>query len=307
VPQTFVLTDAKTNATESPLWDVREQRLYWAGHLDGLLFSSAADGTDVRVWRFPGLLTAFALREAGGAIVCSGTRIFLFDLDTNEAVEALDVGGAPAMNLNDGKVDRDGRFVIGLTDLELLVKTRQGDAEAQASPRGGYYRIDKAMALSPVTTGIAVSNGPCFSPDGGTFYCGDSLAQRIYEVEYAGDAGSQSPRGVLATFTGDGEEGRPIMPDGATVDADGHIWVAAVNGGEIRRYAPDGRLARRITFPVPRPTSVAFGGIDMNILYVTSMAGEGIGEDKQATPLAGSLFAIHGLGVRGIPERRFAA
>ncbi len=303
---TYILTMGAT-ATECPVWDVQEQRLYWAGHLDGMLFSSTQDGQDVRVWRVPGLLTAFALREAGGAIVCSGTRVCLLDLNTSELTEAVDLGGTPAMNLNDGKVDRQGRFVIGLTDLELLLNVRASRASAGSPARGGYYGLDTSLSASLLTDGIGVTNGPCFSPDGSTLYCADSLKQRIYAMDYDVACGRASNRRVIAAFDGTSPEGRPIMPDGATVDEEGFIWVAAINGGEIRRYAPDGTLASRLAFPVQRPTSVAFGGRNMDVLYVTSAASEGleVGEPARTAPLAGAVFAIRGLGVRGIPERRF--
>jgi L-arabinonolactonase len=94
------------------------------------------------------------------------------------------------------------------------------------------------------------------------------------------------------------------FPDGATVDAEGYVWSAAVYGGQLLRFAPDGGLDRAIGMPVRPVTSVMFGGPDLDVLYVTSMA-RAIKGVKPAEREAGHLFAIYGLGVRGVPEPRF--
>lgn len=72
------------------------------------------------------------------------------------------------------------------------------------------------------------------------------------------------------------------------------------------RYRPDGNIDRVIQIPVRRVTSVAFGGAGLDILFVTSMA-HGLQPDAVADhPLRGALFAVHGLGVTGMVEPRFA-
>src|SRR5262249_23735333 len=96
------------------------------------------------------------------------------------------------------------------------------------------------------------------------------------------------------------------LPDGATVDEEGFVWVATYEGGEIRQYAPDGRVVRRLALPV-HPTSVMFGGPELDVLFVTTRGAADVpGRRAQVDPLGGSVFAIHGLGVRGVPEVRVA-
>jgi sugar lactone lactonase YvrE len=155
---------------------------------------------------------------------------------------------------------------------------------------------------------IGITNGPCFSPDGTIFYCNDSWIRQVYAFDYDPASGSASTRRLLAAFDDYMPSTEVPRPDGATVDEEGFVWVAAVYGGEIRRYSPEGVLERRIGFPLPKPTSVAFGGPALDVLYVTSMASRGSELDGtvDAGPLAGSVIAIRGLGVRGVPERRFA-
>uniref|UniRef100_UPI0035CBD7BE SMP-30/gluconolactonase/LRE family protein n=1 Tax=uncultured Sphingomonas sp. TaxID=158754 RepID=UPI0035CBD7BE len=100
---------------------------------------------------------------------------------------------------------------------------------------------------------------------------------------------------------------------GATVDSEGYYWVAQVIGGDLVRYAPDGTVDRRIGMPVKNITSVMFGGDNLDEIYVTSMArvkhlsvhDHFVAEEKPQFS-AGALFCIRGLGIRGLPETRFA-
>ena len=103
------------------------------------------------------------------------------------------------------------------------------------------------------------------------------------------------------------------VADGSTVDEEGCLWNAQVIGGELVRYAPDGSVERRIGMPVKNVTSVMFGGDDLDVLYVTSMARvqhpavhDMFAVEAKPQFLAGGLFAVTGLGIRGVPEPRFA-
>jgi sugar lactone lactonase YvrE len=154
---------------------------------------------------------------------------------------------------------------------------------------------------------IGVSNGPCFSPDGATLYWGDSWARVIYAFDYDRATGQVGDQRTLARFHDDSPPGVAAVPDGSTVDTEGGIWVAACYGGEIRRYAPDGSLERRIDVPVVSPTSVGFGGSELDILFITSIREAMFPDERHRTgPLAGTVLAVRGLGVRGVPETRFA-
>ena len=62
----------------------------------------------------------------------------------------------------------------------------------------------------------------------------------------------------------------PGRQDGATVDADGFVWNAHIFAGRVVRYDPHGRIEREIEVPTSRVTSCAFGGRDLNILYITT-------------------------------------
>jgi sugar lactone lactonase YvrE len=94
-------------------------------------------------------------------------------------------------------------------------------------------------------------------------------------------------------------------PDGATVDSDGFLWIAGYDGWCVTRYAPDGKVDRVIDLPVRAPTSCAFGGPDLDTLFITTARQRMSEEELAPQPLAGSVLAVK-VGVRGLPEPRFA-
>lgn len=286
-----VVVDVKTTLGEGPLWDVEEQRLYWIDSFDGRVFRATADGREIRSWDVPMKIGSMALRKDGGAVVSLARGFHFLDFRTGDVELIVDPEPDKINNrLNDGKVDRRGRFVAGSMDT------------MEEGPNGALYRLDPDLSLHKLDDGIVVSNGPCWSPDGRTFYFADTWSGEIWAYDYDPDAGSVSNR---RTFTKVDTSGGGAA-DGSTVDAEGFLWNAQVYDGKLVRYAPDGSVDRVVEMPVRKVTSVMFGGPDLDILYVTSMAKPPLPRFPGDPVLRGSLFAIHGLGIRGIPEPRFA-
>ena len=159
------------------------------------------------------------------------------------------------------------------------------------------------MSVTKVESGIIVSNGPCWSPDDKIFYFADSWSGEIWKYDYDVETGKVSNRSVFTKVnTANGG-----AADGATVDAEGCVWSANVYDSKLYRYTPDGKVERIIEMPVKKVTSVNFGGPNMDVLYVTSMAKPPLPRFPGDGVLRGSLFAITGLGIKGIPEPRFGA
>jgi sugar lactone lactonase YvrE len=218
------------------------------------------------------------------------TGFHLLDFKSGECVPITDPeADLPTTRLNDGKVDRRGRFLAGSMDMD------------EAGPNGALYRLDPDFSIHLLEDKIICSNGPCWSPDGRTFYFCDTWSEEISAYDYDLETGTPSNKRTFTSF-----KGGKGAPDGATVDGEGFVWSAAVYSGELRRFAPDGSLDRIIEMPVLKVTSVMFGGPELDILYVTSMAKPPLPRFPEDGPLGGSLFAVTGLGIRGVPERRFA-
>lgn len=295
-PTVRVLTERPMRSGESPVWDVAAGRLWWIDNAEHLVHSCAADGGALASWDPERLVTAVAPCALGGVILASGRRLVHLDPATGEVRElaALPPGGTP---FNDAKVDRSGRFVVGTVDGRLFGP--HAGAVAEDDLRGGLVRLDEDLELGPVADGIGISNGPCFSIEGSKLFCSDSWTRRIHAYDYDAGSGAASNRRVFAQFDDD------ARPDGATVDAEDHLWVADYDGGAVRRYDPDGGLDRSIAVPVSHPSSVMFGGTELEILYVTSSVHDAAG-DTGSNPLDGHVLAIDDLGVHGVPERPFA-
>lgn len=288
-----ILLDVKTTLGEGPLWDADQQRLYFIDSFDGRVFRTTVDGGELRAWDLPQKIGSMALRKDGlGAVVSLQRGFHLLDFKTGDVTLIHDPEPGFANNrINDGKVDKQGRFVAGSMDT------------LEEGPNGALYSLSTDFKVTKLDSNIVCSNGPCWSPDGRTFYFADTWSGEIWAYDYDLATGSVSNRRTFTTVDTSGGG----AADGATVDAEGCVWSALVYDGKLVRYAPDGMVERIIDMPVKKVTSVMFGGPSLDILFVTSMTKPPLPRFPGDGPLRGSLFAIHGLGIRGLPEMRFGA
>ena len=151
---------------------------------------------------------------------------------------------------------------------------------------------------------IGISNGIEWSLDAKTMYYIDSLPKRVvYSFDYDETAMSILNQKVLIDYATDNSLG---LPDGMCRDSEGKLWIAAPQAGNVTRWDPvNGEKLMQIKLPVVKPTSCCFGGPNYDVLYVTSgIFGAGTDELKEY-PLSGALFAITGLGVKGLPANAF--
>ncbi|RMS74408.1 SMP-30/gluconolactonase/LRE family protein [Pseudomonas savastanoi] len=288
-----IVVDVKTTLGEGPVWDVEQQRLYWIDSFDGRVLRCTDDGRELRAWDIGQKIGSMALRRSGdAALVALQTGIYNLDLPTGDIELIVDPEpGLPDNRFNDGKVDRHGRFIVGSMD------TREDQASAK------LYRLDPDLSLHTLDEGIIVSNGPCWSPGGETFYFADTWSGDIWAYDYDNTSGAVANRRTFAKV----DTSAGGAADGCTVDAEGCLWQALVYAGKLVRYTPDGQVDRIIDMPVKKVTSLTFGGPNLDTLYVTSMARPPLPRFPEDGQQRGALFAITGLGVQGIAERRFAS
>jgi sugar lactone lactonase YvrE len=276
-----VVDDAGALLGEAPYWSPRERRLYW---VDMLRPAWHRTGNPPR--RLPRLASAAVPRRRGGAVLVHPSGLFRVDDDQGATLLAHPEAGHPDQRYNDAKCDPQGRLVVGTLDTS----GRAG--------RGRLWRIDTDGAASLLDEGFTTANGLAWSPDGATLYFADSGPRTIHAYDYDA-SGKASRRRVFATL----EPG--VKPDGLATDAEGGLWVAVWDGWRLERYAADGRRTKVVRLPVPRPTSVAFGGADLSTLFVTSARARLDPESLDAAPQSGALFAVDA-GVRGVPVALFA-
>jgi len=273
---------------ESPVWDGRRGRIYWVDGVSRLIRAHDPETGAFHSWQSPSTVGSIALGDGDTLVAGLVDGIYRLDLATGAFSPVFRPDPVdPAIRFNDGKNDRQGRFLCGSMGIH-------------ADPLGKLYRVDAAGRAQVFASGIRISNALSFSPDGGTMYFADSLERKIRAYDYStDDAPLNGPRMLIDTDPyGSG-------PDGATVDAEGGIWVCLVQTGKIARFLPDGTLDRMIDAPTDMPSCVAFGGADLATLFVTSIKDSGSGRAISKHPEGGMLYAIDGLGVRGLPEARF--
>jgi sugar lactone lactonase YvrE len=282
--------DARAQLGECPVWSADEQALYWVDILAPALhrFNPASGAT--RTWIMPEAIGSFGLCERGGAVLALASGFHRFDLESGalQAIAKVDAG-QPATRFNDGKVSPDGRFWAGTMDQELLSR-----------PIGALYRLDPDGRCERVLDGLIVSNGLAWTADGRTMLHSDSKSQIVHAYDYDRTLGRVSRRRILARP--DEATGRP---DGGATDALGYYWSAGISAGVLNRWAPDGRLDRRIELPCAAPTCPCFGGPDLKTLYVTSLRHGLTEEQLEHSPLSGGIFALD-VDVPGVPVARFA-
>ena len=283
-----VFSKDRNDLGEGPLWDVEEQRLYWIDSYGPTVYSADVHGMDRKSWTLPEPVGSLALREKGGAIVSLRSGFYALNFKSGEVSRIAQThSGELTPRMNDGKVDRQGRFVAGSMDFE------------ERNAVGKLFRLDHDLSVHELDHSIICSNGPCFSLDGKTLYFADTGKKVIYAYGYDTVTGNVLSRRIFASF-----EGQRGLPDGATVDAEGYLWSCEVYSGRLIRFDPNGVVERIVGLPVQSTTSLIFGGPNLDIAFVTSMARPYNGNYHREHE-AGCVFAVHGLGVRGVPEPRF--
>lgn len=275
-----LVLDLKNKLGEGPVWNAAEGVLYWVDIQDNCFFRYDPVSGDLKRFDVGMVIGTVVVRESGGFVLALKDGFYFFDGATGE--KTLLHSPEPDNRFNDGGCDRQGRFWAG---------TASGEG------KGALYRLDTDLSLHKMQPGIFISNGIGWSPDNRTMYYTDSTPRIIWAYDFDPDTGAISNRRDFAKID-DGD----AVPDGLTVDSDGYIWSCHWDGWKVRRYAPDGSIERDVPVPVQRPTSVMFGGANLDDLYITS-SGNGFADDA-SQPHAGGLFRLK-THVRGMIEPAF--
>ena len=272
---------------EGPFWDARTDELGWVDIPGGLLHLLDPRTGEQRTADVGEPLGAAVPHARGGwALAVAGGFAWLpaLDLPVKPLVPVDDAGGT--LRMNDGKCDPAGRFWAG---------TMAYDYESTPGA-GSLYRLDLDGSVTQVLTGVTISNGLDWTPDGRTMYYVDSLAGGVDVLDVDPATGDVRNRRRLVDVDNDTSSAQGItVPDGLTLDRQGCLWVAVYGGQAVRRYAPDGQLLAVVELPGRVPTSCAFGGPGLDELYIT--CGDA-GAD-------GAPLLVCRPGVTGLPTRPF--
>lgn len=241
---------------EGPHWDEREESIYWTD-IDGKRFYRYLWREQRHELVHQGFsVNGFCLQQDAGFLVTSSQGVWLWEPGKDPLLLASSADGEEC-RLNDCLADLEGRVYSGSFHL----------GEDESSPSSFLFRIDTDGSVHIADEGIGFSNGLAFSPDCATLYFTDTTARCIYAYDWRRSDGALRNRRVFVRI--DRSEG---LPDGLTVDADGFLWCAHWFGGCVTRYDPDGKRERRVEIPASQTSSLAFGGPDLDEVYVTSAA-----------------------------------
>lgn len=272
---------------EGPAWSADEGRIYWFDIQGKRLNWLSPDDGGRGVYDLPMRASVATPCAQGGLILVTEAGLGRFDPMTGKlTIEApMDLG--PGFRTNDGKIDVAGRLWWSSMD------------DDGGKRLGKLFRTDPDGQTHVVLDDVHIANTVSCSPSGEAYYFADSVKQTLWRFPMSA-AGDLGPRAVFATTKG--EDG---APDGSAVDAEGYLWNAQWGAWRVVRYAPDGQIDRIIPMPVGQPSSCAFGGPNLETLYVTSARENLSMADLEAQPLAGSLFAFEP-GVRGLALPAFS-
>ena len=293
--------DARNATGESPVWHGAEQALYWVDIPARTLCRWSLVTGQYSSWLAPEMLACIApsgLGKSGhsGPSWVAGAESGVFQLSPQtdgqlgfKRLASVDHAMA-GMRFNDGRCDRQGRFLAGTMLMNMAAGARVGCVYSYQN------NIEGGSELSKLLDGFITPNGMAFSPDGRTMYLSDShpSVQSVWAFDYDIETGTPSRRRLFIDMNP-----LPGRPDGAAVDADGCYWICGNDAGLVHRFTPDGKLDRSLAVPVKKPAMCAFGGANLDTLFVTSIRPEGV--DLSDQPLAGAVLALRP-GVSGLPE-----
>ena len=278
--------NARATLGEGPVWDDRTACLYWVDIVQSQLLiydtMKPAASTNMSITPY---VSSIVPRQLGGIALTLQDGFYAYDLQRRKLTLLAGVEADAADNrFNDGKCDPSGRYVAGTMSM----------SDQQAS--GALYQLDTDLKVRRLIPDVSISNGLAWTEDGSTMYYIDTPTRQVMAYDY--DLATGAIRGGRAVIEFPEDQG---FPDGMTIDTEGMLWIAHWGGWQVSRWNPTtGRKLSFIPVPASQVTSCAFGGPNLDQLYITT-AREGL--DAQALekqPLAGGLFRAS-LDIKGRP------
>ena len=285
-----VACDTVASLGEGAIWDYKNNRLLWIDGTEGKVFIyTPSDGKnkEISVGKTIGTIVPY---EKNKVVVALSDGIYELDLET-EKLTFICSPENPVLEgnrYNDGKCDAQGRLWVGTMDMK------------EETGKAGLYILKGNGECQQVLKNVIVSNGICWSLDGKKMYYHDSPLRTISVFDCDLNKSILSGRKEVVKMPDDMGN-----PDGNTIDADGMVWVANWGGACVSKWNPNtGEMLQKIDVPAYNVASVAFGGENLEDLYITTTSIR-MPEDKVSLyPDAGKLFVCQP-GCKGIKANYF--
>lgn len=273
-----LLIDLPLDTGECPHWNPIDNCLYWIDVPSGRVYRYAAESGKTEV-------VYYAKQQVGSLLIAEDGSLILgleegrVENWSQKEVRVLCQGieEQRGNRFNDGIVDPQGRILLG---------TMPGKGTG-----GRLYRFSVNGSIEILLADAGQSNGMAFSFDGATLYHTDTLRRTISAYAYG-----QAPLTGGQTIVRLVED--KSVPDGLAIDAEGRLWSAHFGGHKLCCYGVDGTELESVELPVARPTSLAFGGKDLDRMFITSAGGP---DRKALGRYAGSVF-VEKISPKGMPS-----
>ena len=250
-----LVIDIKTDLGECPTWDYKSECLYWIDIYGCKIYKYVPATNEIRVWETPSSVGSIALHEDGNMIVALTDGVYYFDLGTEVYTLIVDFTFNKNLRFNDGKCDPKGRFWVG----SMAVDQECSDA-FQA---GALYKMDK-MRLKEMISDVSISNGLAWWQS--RMYYIDTYTNEVVSYDFDENLGKITNKSLCISF-----QDEIGCPDGMTIDEQGMLWIAHWGGYKVSRWDPKtGKKIEEIKVPAENVTSITFGGIQLNELYITT-------------------------------------
>ena len=274
--------DAKASLGEGPIWDPRLQVLWWIDITLKRLHQFNPANQTHQTFELGQMIGTVVPRKKGGLMLATEQGFVAYDPDSQSLAPLTDPeSDRPETRFNDGKCDPAGRFWAG---------TMARDESAGA---GSLYCLETDGRCTRKLGDITVANGIVWTADTSTMYYIDSPTRRIDAFDFDPRSGDLSGRRTAVEIP----EGMGY-PDGMSIDSEDNLWVGLWAGWAVGHFDPrTGKLLSTLDIPSANVTACAFGGPNLEDLYITT-ARERSG-DPAKQPHAGGLFRARP-GVRGV-------
>ena len=279
-----LVLDTKSELGEGAIWNYKTGELIWV-NIKGEILNFYNPKTESNREMFTGQMIGTVVpAESGKVMVALQNGIYSYDPDSGAKKLIVDPeADKPDNRFNDGKCDPAGRFWVGTMSL------------VGAKNAGALYRLDADSTIHKMIDGVGISNGIVWSADKSKMYYIDTPTRKVMGYDYDNETGDISnPKVAVEIPDGIG------YPDGMTIDKKDNLWVALWGGSAVACFNPEnGELLRKIEVPAKNVTSCAFGGDDLETLYITTARESTSDEDLERFPHAGGVFKVRP-GVKGV-------
>jgi sugar lactone lactonase YvrE len=267
---------------EGPIWH-QERLLYVDIESHKILAFTPATGEE-KIWNVGQRVGTVVPRAQGGLVWAGDDGFFFLNEDTGVSTPIANPEPDLADNrFNDGKCDPAGRFWAGTIHLKK-------------QPSAALYCLHTDLRVEKKFSPVTNSNGIIWSRDGGTMFYIDTPSKKIRAFDFDTATSAITNERVIWDTSAD-----TSVPDGMTIDNQDRLWIAFCHGAKVVCFDPATKtVEQQIDFPCIETTACAFGGPDLQDLYITTGLKPGLEE-----PLAGRLFVCRP-GATGVPSSAFA-